>query len=76
MHLFHSRGMPLDVCPKCFGVWLDGDGIAKMLGQAFAERESKPPKRPPVNLAEVDDVVFGTFLGGLEGAVLGIIFGL
>ena len=71
MRLFHSHALALDVCPKCLGVWLDGDEIGKILGQAFAEKESKPLK--PVNLAEVDDIVFGTFLGGLDGALLNIV---
>ena len=73
MHSFHSHGLALDVCPKCLGVWLDGDEVGKILGQAFAEKESKP--RNPVNLAEVDDIAFGTFLGALEGALLNIVLG-
>ena len=74
MHLFRTRGIALDICPKCFGVWLDGDEIGKILGPAFAEEKPKPA--PPVNLAEVDETLFKMFLGGLEGALIGIILGI
>jgi hypothetical protein len=32
----------LDCCPKCHGVWLDGDEIAEVLGPAFSD--ATPPK--------------------------------
>ena len=72
MHLFHHRHVALDVCPKCFGTWLDGDEIGKILGPAFADGEPKPAKRPPVNLAECDEVAFGAFHRGLEDALFEI----
>ena len=76
MHLFHHRHVALDVCPKCFGTWLDGDEIGKILGLAFAADESNRANRPPVNLAECDEIVFGSFLGGLERALFTILSGL
>jgi Zn-finger nucleic acid-binding protein len=36
MALFHHKGVALDLCRRCGGVWLDGAEIEKVTGRAFA----------------------------------------
>lgn len=51
MREVERRGVRIDVCPECRGVWLDGGELEKLLGleeqAAGYYRESEEHPRPP-----------------------------
>jgi len=74
MHTFPHRHLVLDVCPKCFGVWLDGDEIGKILGRAYSPNEA--PKQGKVDLAAAEHEMFRFFLFWLAAELFSFIPGL
>ncbi len=63
MREVERRGVVLDVCPECGGVWLDRGELEKLLAQSRAEEEAhfpkeghKPPKKRKRGFLEIFDL--------------------
>ena len=62
MVLIHHKGVGLDYCSQCGGVWLDGDEVAKVLGSAFAPLENDMSRAGRMIERAVGSVLFNSFI--------------
>ena len=64
MNLFDYRNVELDVCPKCAGVWLDGEEVQALFGEELSNRLSSEYLISRVTrsaFSEVDDILDALF---------------
>lgn len=67
---FRHRGVTLDYCVKCSGVWLDGDDVDRVLGLVTKKTDSK---RSTVLGVFVLEAVGELIVGAVEGAIAGAV---
>ena len=74
---FRHRGVTLDYCPRCSGVWLDGGDVQKVFGLATNGDSGGPTDRPVADDSWAQEAVdafvreaFDALIQGAIGALL------